>query len=409
MSIDYLRGMLSERLESARQAGTYKKEQVITTRQGTRICVEPAGEVINFCANNYLGLSGNETLVERAKEALDRHGFGLSSVRFIVGTHKIHKELESRVAAFVGKQDAILYSSCFDANGGLFEVLFDDRDAVLSDALNHASLIDGIRLCKAQRFRYDHLDMQDLEDELIRARQARMKAIVTDGVFSMDGEMAPLPQICDLAEEHDALVIVDDSHATGFIGPDGRGTSEYHGVGDRVHVITSTFGKALGGASGGFTAGPPEVVEALRQFSRPYLFSNTLAPVIVATTLAVLDLLDESGEPRERLQANQRKFRRLITEAGFDVIPGDHPIVPIMLYNARLATDIADELLAEGVYVIGFSYPVVPQGLARIRVQLSAAHTDEQIEKAVGAFVRTGEKHGILGLGRDGIMRKFGP
>jgi glycine C-acetyltransferase len=409
MSIDYLRGMLSERLESARKAGTYKKEQLITTRQGTRISVEPAGDVINFCANNYLGLSGNETLVERAKEALDRHGFGLSSVRFIVGTHKIHKELESRVAAFVGKKDAILYSSCFDANGGLFEVLFDDRDAVLSDALNHASLIDGIRLCKAQRFRYDHLDMQDLEDELIRARQARMKAIVTDGVFSMDGEMAPLPQICDLAEEHDALVIVDDSHATGFIGGDGRGTSEYHGVGHRVHIITSTFGKALGGASGGFTAGPPEVVEALRQFSRPYLFSNTLAPVIVATTLAVLDLLEESGELRERLHTNQRKFRNLITEAGFDVIPGDHPIVPIMLYNARLAGDIADELLKDGVYVIGFSYPVVPQGLARIRVQLSAAHTDEQIERAVGAFARAGKKYGILGLGRDGILKKFGP
>ncbi|MCX7022759.1 MAG: glycine C-acetyltransferase [bacterium] len=409
MGIDYLRGALSERLEGARRAGTFKTERVITTRQGTGISVESAGDVINFCANNYLGLSGNESLVERAKEALDRYGFGLSSVRFIVGTHSVHLELERRVAAFVGKRDAILYSSCFDANGGLFEVLFNDRDAVLSDSLNHASLIDGIRLCKAERFRYDHLDMQDLEDELIRAREARMKAIVTDGVFSMDGEIAPLPQICDLAEKYDALVIVDDSHATGFIGENGRGTTEYHGVGDRVHIITSTFGKALGGASGGFTAGPPEVVEALRQFSRPYLFSNTLAPVIAATTLAVLDILEESGELRERLRANQRKFRKLITEAGFDVIPGDHPIVPIMLYNAKLASDIAGDLLKEGVYVIGFSYPVVPQGLARIRVQLSAAHTDEQIDRAVEAFTRTGERYGILNLGRDAIIRKFGP
>lgn len=400
--------ILEKRIEETRERGLYKDERIIVSRQGARIGVADSPEVLNFCANNYLGLAGDPRLVEWAKAVLDERGYGMASVRFICGTQDIHKELEGKVARFLGTEDAILYSSCFDANGGLFETLLTHEDAVISDQLNHASLIDGIRLCKARRFRYEHMEMSDLERNLIAAREARLKLIVTDGVFSMDGEVAPLNRICDLAEEHGALVVVDDSHATGFFGPTGRGTPEHFGCQDRVDVITSTFGKAMGGASGGFTAGPAVIVEALRQYSRPYLFSNSLAPMIVGTTSAVIDLLDESRELIRRLDHNQRRFRRAMTEKGFNIIPGSHPIVPVMLYNAALASRMADELLDEGIYVIGFSYPVVPKGQARIRVQLSAAHTDEQLSRAINAFVRVGERLGVLGLGRDEIIERFG-
>ena len=387
-------------LEKARNGGTFKRERVITSRQGTCIRVSDGEEVLNFCANNYLGLSGDQRLVDRAVGILEDRGYGLSSVRFICGTQDIHRELESKIASFLGMEDTILYSSCFDANGGLFEPLLTDEDAIISDQLNHASIIDGVRLCKAKRYRYAHADLEDLEAALVHARGARVKAVVTDGVFSMDGEIAPLPGICDLAEKYGALVVVDDSHATGFIGENGRGTIEYHGVTERVDIVTSTLGKALGGASGGFTSGPAEVVETLRQRSRPYIFSNTLAPVIAGTTLAVLDLIESSSRERDRLMRNQRRFRSLMTEAGFRILPGDHPIVPVMFGHlpddAQLAQNFADLLLEEGIYVIGFFYPVVPRGESRIRVQLSAAHTQDQVERCVDAFSRVGRSLGVL-------------
>jgi glycine C-acetyltransferase len=400
MYTDKLCGILRTNLEKAEKSGMFKRERVITTRQGTVVNVSHSGEVLNFCSNNYLGLSGDQRLVDRAREILELRGFGLSSVRFICGTQDIHRELEEKIAAFLSKEDTILYSSCFDANGGLFEPLLTDEDAIISDQLNHASVIDGIRLCKAKRYRYSHVDLEDLEAVLIHARGARVKAIVTDGVFSMDGEIAPLPGICDLAEKYDALLIVDDSHATGFVGENGRGTLEYHGVSERVDIVTSTFGKALGGASGGFTSGPAEVVEMLRQRSRPYLFSNTVAPVVAGTTLAVLDLIEESSVERDRLRNNQRRFRKMMTEAGFIIVDGDHPIVPVMFGHlpddAALAQKFADELLEAGIYAIGFFYPVVPRGKARIRVQLSASHTSEQIDSCVSAFKEVGRKLGVI-------------
>jgi glycine C-acetyltransferase len=396
---DALKESLLSGLEKAREGGTFKRERVITSRQGTTI--EVGGRsVMNFCANNYLGLSGDQRLVDRAREILAEKGFGLSSVRFICGTQDIHLELERKISAFLGREDTILYSSCFDANGGLFEPLLTDEDAIISDQLNHASIIDGVRLSKAKRFRYAHADLDDLEATLVEAREARVKAVITDGVFSMDGEIAPLPGICDLAEEHGALVIVDDSHATGFIGEHGRGTPEYHGVEDRIDILTSTFGKALGGASGGFTSGPAEVIETLRQRSRPYLFSNTVPPVIVGTTLAVLDLIEESSTGRDRLMSNQRLFRERMTAAGFRIVPGDHPIVPVLFGHlpddALLAQRFADLLLEEGIYAIGFFFPVVPRGESRIRVQLSAAHTPEQVECCVRAFIAVGRRLGVV-------------
>ena len=400
MYTDRLRRTLQEKLDKTKDSGTFKRERVITTRQGTSVGVRSSGQVLNFCANNYLGLAGDQRLVDSARNILQERGFGLSSVRFICGTQDIHKELEGRISDFIGMDDTILYSSCFDANGGLFEPLLSDADAIISDQLNHASIIDGIRLCKAKRYRYSHADMEDLEAALVHARSARTKAIVTDGVFSMDGEIAPLPEICHLAEKHGALVIVDDSHATGFIGENGKGTLEYHGVTERVDVVTSTFGKALGGASGGFTAGPSELVEILRQRSRPYLFSNTLAPVIAGTTLAVLDIIEESSLERDRLRANQRRFRENIKEAGFRIVEGDHPIVPVLFGHlpddAALAQEFADRLLHRGIYAIGFFYPVVPRGEARIRIQLSAAHSTEQVDRCVEAFEGVGKELGVI-------------
>jgi glycine C-acetyltransferase len=400
MYTDSFREALRSKLEKTVENGTFKRERIITTRQGTEVGVQNSGEVLNFCANNYLGLSGDQRLVDRACKILEERGFGLSSVRFICGTQDIHKELEKKISDFLLKDNTILYSSCFDANGGLFEPLLTDADAIISDQLNHASIIDGVRLCKAKRYRYSHADLEDLEAVLIHARGARVKAIVTDGVFSMDGEIAPLPGICDLAEKYGALLVVDDSHATGFIGESGRGSIEYHGVTERVDIVTSTFGKALGGASGGFTTGPAEVVEMLRQRSRPYLFSNTVAPVIVGTTLAVIDLIEKSSEERDRLRDNQRRFRKKMTEAGFRIIKSDHPIVPVLFGHlpddAALAQKFADELLRKGIYAIGFFYPVVPKGESRIRVQLSAAHTTEQVDICVEAFKDVGRNLGVL-------------
>lgn len=400
MYTDKFQEILRSNLEKTVKSGLFKRERVITSRQGTKVEVEQSGEVLNFCANNYLGLSGDQRLVERACEILQARGFGLSSVRFICGTQDIHKELEKKISDFLLKDDTILYSSCFDANGGLFEPILTDADAIISDQLNHASIIDGIRLCKAKRYRYSHADMEDLEAVLIHARRARIKAIVTDGVFSMDGEIAPLQEICDLAEKYGALLIVDDSHATGFIGENGRGTPEYHGVSERVDIVTSTFGKALGGASGGFTSGPTEVIEMLRQRSRPYLFSNTLAPVVTGTTLAVIDLIEGSSDERDRLRDNQRRFRRKMTEAGFRIIKGDHPIVPVLFghlpNDAALAQKFADGLLKKGIYAIGFFYPVVPSGESRIRVQLSAAHTEQQVDTCVEVFKDVGKILGVL-------------
>jgi glycine C-acetyltransferase len=395
-----IRDDLRSELEKLRQEGLYKDERVITSPQGVRIKVKPGREVLNFCANNYLGLSSHPKVIQAAHETLDRWGFGLSSVRFICGTQEIHKELERKVSEFLGTDDTILYAACFDANGGVFEPFLGPEDAVISDELNHASIIDGVRLTKAQRFRYKHADMADLERCLKEAQGARYRMICTDGVFSMDGDIAPLPEICDLAEKYDALVMVDDSHATGFVGKTGRGTHEYHGVMGRVDLITTTFGKALGGASGGCTSGRRELIEWLRQKSRPYLFSNTLAPAVVGATLAVLDLLSETTELRDKLERNHRYFRQRMREAGFDIPEGDHPIVPIMLgrfpNDAKLAQDMARELLEEGIYVIGFSYPVVPRGKARIRVQLSAAHETEDIDRAVEAFTKVGRKLGVI-------------
>jgi glycine C-acetyltransferase len=385
---DTVRNHAVRTLDEIRQAGLYKTERVITTPQGPRIAVAGWREALNFCANNYLGLANDPRVIAAAKASYGRWGYGLSSVRFICGTQELHKQLEARLAEFLGTEDTILYSSCFDANGGLFETLLGPEDAVISDELNHASIIDGIRLCKAQRLRYRNCDMADLEARLQEASGARMRLIATDGVFSMDGTIARLDAICGLADRYDAAVMFDDSHATGFIGKTGRGTHEYRGVLGRVDLITSTLGKALGGASGGFTSGRKEIIELLRQRSRPYLFSNTLAPAIAATSLAVLDILSESTELRDRLEANTRYFRAGMAARGFDIPSGEHPIIPIMLGEATLATRMAEMLLEEGIYVIGFSYPVVPKGMARIRVQISAAHTQADMDLAMDAFAR---------------------
>lgn len=404
---------LRSELDSIRKAGLYKEERQILTPQGAEIRVRypesaPPREVINFCANNYLGLSSHPKVIAAAHDALETHGFGLSSVRFICGTQDIHKQLERRVSEFLKTDDTILYAACFDANGGLFEPLLGEQDAVLTDALNHASIIDGIRLCKAKRFIYAHNDMDDLRAKLIEAKSARFRMIATDGAFSMDGDVARLAEICDLAEKHDALVMVDDCHCTGFMGRTGRGSAEHCGVMGRVDVITSTLGKALGGASGGFTTGRKEIIELLRQRSRPYLFSNTVAPTIVKASLAILDVLTESTALRDKLETNTKRFREGMTRAGFDIRPGVHPIVPIMLYNAKLSQDVARDLYAEGIYVIGFYFPVVPKGQARIRVQLSAAHEPRHIDAAIEAFTRVGRKYEILGAKKEQIIAKYG-
>jgi len=383
-------------LESIEQQGFYKRERVITTPQGVEIATREAGEVLNFCANNYLGLANHPELVEAAVAALRSHGFGMASVRFICGTQDLHKQLERAIADFLHSDDAILYTSCFDANTGLFETLLGEQDAVISDRLNHASVIDGIRLCKAKRFRYRHSDMDDLEAQLKAAAGSRTRLIATDGVFSMDGDMARLDEITRLAAQYDALVMVDDSHATGFVGPGGRGSAEHFGVMNRVDITTSTLGKALGGGSGGFTAAAQPVVDLLRQRSRPYLFSNTLTPALAAAGIKALELLSRSDALRERLQDNTRYFREQLTAAGFDIKPGDHPIVPIMLYEAPLAQQMAARLLEHGIYVIGFFYPVVPEGQARIRTQVSAAHTREHLDKALEAFTTVGRELGVI-------------
>ena len=389
---------LKTELAAVREAGLYKTERIITTPQSANIQVEGGGgdTLINFCANNYLGLSNNQTLVDTAKNALDTYGYGMSSVRFICGTQDIHKELESKLANFLKMEDVILYPSCFDANAGLFETLLGAEDAIISDALNHASIIDGVRLCKAKRFRYANNDMDALEQCLKDAKDARFRLIATDGVFSMDGILANLPAICDLAEKYDAMVMVDDSHAVGFTGPTGAGTPEYWGVQDRVDIITGTLGKALGGASGGFTAASKEIVEWLRQRSRPYLFSNTLAPVIAATSCKVLDMLAADQSPLKRLEGNSAYFREKMSALGFTLAGAGHAIIPVMLGDAQKAADMADALLEEGIFVIGFSFPVVPKGEARIRTQMSAAHTLAQLDHAIGAFGRVGRKLGII-------------
>ena len=384
-----------EQLDAIRDAGTYKEERIITTPQRSRIDTTKAKGVVNMCANNYLGLSDNPDLIAAAKASYDEWGFGLSSVRFICGTQGIHKELEGRIANFVGMEDAILYSSCFDANGGLFETLLGPEDAVISDELNHASIIDGVRLCKAKRLRYHNNDMEDLKAKLEEAKDCRIKLIATDGVFSMDGYIANLKGICDLAEQYDALVMVDDSHAVGFMGEHGRGTAEHCGVMGRVDIITGTFGKALGGASGGYTAARKEIIDLLRQRSRPYLFSNTLAPAICAATIKTIDLLESSTELRDRVHANANYFRKEMEKLGFDLLPGEHPIVPIMLYDAKVAQEFANRMLDKGVYVTGFSYPVVPMGKARVRTQISAGHTKEDLDFAVKCFGEVKKEMGI--------------
>ncbi|AHH96913.1 glycine C-acetyltransferase [Kutzneria albida] len=389
-----MREGLRAELDQIRADGLYKAERVIASPQNASVRVSSGEQVLNFCANNYLGLADHPALIEAARGALDEWGFGMASVRFICGTQQPHKQLEQRLSQFLGTEDTILYSSCFDANGGLFETLLGEQDAVISDELNHASIIDGVRLCKAKRYRYKNRDMADLERQLVDAKDARYRLIATDGVFSMDGYLAPLDQICELAERHDALVMVDDSHAVGFTGPTGRGTPELFGVTDRVDVLTGTLGKALGGASGGYVSGRAEIVELLRQRSRPYLFSNSLAPSITAAALAALDLLSTSGELLERLRANTELFRRRMTEEGFDLLPGEHPIIPVMIGDAAEAGRMADLLLEQGIYVIGFSYPVVPRGKARIRTQMSAAHSTEDVDRAVDAFVLARSKMG---------------
>ncbi|MEM0994587.1 MAG: glycine C-acetyltransferase [Bacteroidota bacterium] len=387
---------LQEEIKEIKDAGLYKEERVITTPQAAEIQTNKGIEVLNFCANNYLGLSSHPDLITAAKATIDTHGFGLSSVRFICGTQDIHKELEEKIASFLGMEDAILYAAAFDANGGLFEPLLTKEDAIISDALNHASIIDGIRLCKAQRYRYATNDMADLEAKLQEAQGARRRMIATDGVFSMDGTIAQIDKICDLAEKYDAMVMVDECHSTGFVGKTGRGTHEYCNAMGRVDIITGTFGKALGGASGGFTAAKKEIVDILRQRSRPYLFSNTLAPSIVGASIKALDLLTASTELRDRLEHNTKYFRSAMTAAGFDIIEGVHPIVPIMLYDAKLAQTFAKQLLEEGIYVIGFFYPVVPKQKARIRVQISAAHEQAHLERAVAAFTKVGKDLGVV-------------
>lgn len=376
-------------------SGLFKKERVITSPQGAEIMVNDK-KVLNFCANNYLGLSSHPKVIEAAHRAIETHGYGLSSVRFICGTQDIHKELEKKIADFLGTEDTILYCAAFDANGGVFEPLFNEQDAIISDALNHASVIDGVRLCKAQRYRYEHNNMEDLEKKLIDAAHLRNRIIVTDGSFSMDGTIAQLDIICELAEKYDAVVMIDDSHSTGFLGKTGRGTHEYKNVMGKVDIITGTLGKALGGANGGFTSGKKEIIEMLRQRSRPYLFSNTLAPAIVGASIAVFDMLSETTELRDKLENNTIYFRKKITEAGFDIKPGEHPIVPIMLYDAVVAQQFAAKLLDEDIYVIGFFYPVVPKGQARIRVQLSAAHDIKDIDKAITAFTKIGKELGVI-------------
>lgn len=390
-----LKDKLSKELQSIREAGLYKDERIILSPQSAEIKVEE-GDVLNFCANNYLGLSSHPRIMEAAHRGLDQRGYGMSSVRFICGTQDIHRELEKKISDFLGMDDTILYSSCFDANGGLFEALLTSEDAIISDELNHASIIDGVRLCKAERKRYKNSDMNQLEDILKECSNHRLRMIATDGVFSMDGFFAKLDDICDLADKYDAVVMIDDSHATGFVGKKGRGTHEYRDVMGRVDIITSTLGKAMGGASGGFTSARREIVEFLRQRSRPYLFSNTLSPSIVLAAATAVDLVSETTELRDRLEENTNYFRAQMTQAGFSIKEGTHPIVPIMLGDARLAHDIARDLLAERVYVIGFSFPVVPKGQARIRVQLSAAHTREQLDRALAAFRKVGAKYGIL-------------
>jgi glycine C-acetyltransferase len=377
---------LRAELDQIRADGLYKTERVIESPQGSSIRVQDGKEVLNFCANNYLGLADDPRVVEAARQALDRWGYGLASVRFICGTQDVHKQLERRISAFLGTEDTILYSSCFDANGGLFETILGEQDAVISDELNHASIIDGIRLCKARRLRYRNRDMSDLEAQLKASSDARRRLIATDGVFSMDGYVAPLADICQLAERYQAMVMVDDSHAVGFVGATGRGTPELHGVTSKVDIVTGTLGKALGGASGGYTSGRGEIIDLLRQRSRPYLFSNSVAPAVAGASLAVLDLLQDGDDLRARLRDNTAWFRARMTELGFDILPGDHPIVPVMIGDAARAARLADLLLARGIYVIGFSYPVVPVGKARIRTQLSAAHTREDLELAAAAF-----------------------
>ncbi|MBL6662976.1 MAG: glycine C-acetyltransferase [Flavobacteriales bacterium] len=391
-----LKNQLLEELKSIKESGLYKNERTIVTPQGADIRVSSGDEVINFCANNYLGLSSHPRVIQAAKDSLDTHGFGLSSVRFICGTQDIHKTLEHKLAEFLGTEDTILYAAAFDANGGVFEPLFSKEDAIISDSLNHASIIDGVRLCKAVRYRYNNNDMADLEQKLIESQAQRHRIIVTDGVFSMDGYIAQLDKICDLADKYDALVMVDECHSTGFVGKTGRGTHEYHNVMGRVDIITGTLGKALGGAMGGFTSGRKEIIDMLRQRSRPYLFSNSLAPSIVGSAIEVLDILSNSTELRDKLESNTTYFRSKMTEAGFDIKEGVHPIVPVMLYDAKTSQIMADKLLEEGIYVIGFFFPVVPKEQARIRVQVSAAHTKEHLDKAIAAFTKVGKEMKII-------------
>jgi glycine C-acetyltransferase len=386
---------IGKEIEEIKKAGLYKTERTITSEQGAEIEVG-GNTVLNFCANNYLGLSAHPKVIEAAKREIDERGFGLSSVRFICGTQDIHLELEKKIAEFLGTEDSILYAACFDANGGVFEPLFGAEDAIISDALNHASIIDGVRLCKAQRYRYEHNDMADLEEKLKESQHLRSRIIVTDGSFSMDGTIAQLDVICDLADKYDAIVMIDECHSTGFLGKTGRGTHEYRGVMGRIDIITGTLGKALGGASGGFTSGKKEIIEMLRQRSRPYLFSNTVAPSIVGGSLAVFEILSQTTDLRDKLEYNTKFFRDKMTEAGFDIKPGDHPIVPIMLYDAVLAQNFAAKLLDEGIYVIGFFFPVVAKGQARIRVQISAAHEQEHLDKAIEAFKKVGKELGVL-------------
>jgi len=389
---------IQKEIEGIKEAGLYKNERVITSPQGPEITTDTGKTVLNFCANNYLGLSSHPKVIEAAKKAIDSHGFGMSSVRFICGTQDIHKELERKISEFLGTEDTILYAAAFDANGGVFEPLLGPEDAIISDALNHASIIDGVRLCKAKRFRYLHNDMEDLEAKLKEANAAgaRQKIIVTDGVFSMDGTIAQLDKICALAEKYEAMVMSDECHSTGFVGKTGRGVHEHCGVMDKMDIITGTLGKALGGASGGFTSGKKEIIDLLRQRSRPYLFSNTLAPAITGASIAVLDMLSETTELRDKLEWNTKYFREEMTKAGFDIKPGEHAIVPIMLYDAVLSQQFAEKLLDRGIYVIGFYYPVVPKGKARIRVQLSASHDKEHLDRAIKAFTEVGEELGVL-------------
>ncbi|WP_342646208.1 glycine C-acetyltransferase [Mucilaginibacter sp. CSA2-8R] len=391
-----LKPVLQQELADIEKAGLYKRERIITSPQGADIEVLGGQEVINFCANNYLGLSSHPKVIEAAKKAIDDHGYGLSSVRFICGTQDVHKELEKKLSEFLGTEDTILYAAAFDANGGVFEPLFNEQDAIISDELNHASIIDGIRLCKAQRQRYKHDDMADLEEKLKATQNLRHRIIVTDGAFSMDGTIAQLDKICDLADQYKALVMIDECHCSGFLGKTGRGTHEHHNVMGRVDIITGTLGKALGGASGGFTSGRKEIIDILRQRSRPYLFSNTLAPSIAGASITVLDMLSETTELRDKLHSNTQYFRQKMTEAGFDIKPGVHPIVPVMLHDAKLSQQFAARMLEEGIYVIGFYYPVVPQGKARIRVQISAAHNQEHLDKAITAFTKVGKELGVI-------------